>query len=373
MKVLLLSCNTGQGHNSAAKAIKDYFEKHGVKCDIKDALAYWSEKSSKIISSGHVYIYRNLPKLFGIGYKFEENHPAKGDKSSFMYNLVTRGCKALKADLDESDYSAVVCTHIFPAMMLTKIKKKWGLDIPTYSVATDYTCCPGTSETDVDYYFIPHADLTDEFIAAGIPKAKLVDSGIPVNPIFYKKSSRAYAKGFLNLPEDKKIALIMCGSMGCGPIKQFVEMLPEMLPENAHLVVICGSNRRLYKSLNKHEHSNVSIIGYTTRISYYMDAASVILTKPGGLSSTEAAVKHLPMIFINAVPGCETRNFDFFLSRGFADSSPEISDLAELLCDYLRDESKTSNMEKKLKDNFGKFAAMEIYNCVCGVKEQPVK
>ena len=82
MRFLILSCNTGEGHNSAAKAVKEYFESFGDECDIKDALAFWSPEKSKIISKGHVFIYRKMPKLFGVSYRYEENHPPKeGDES----------------------------------------------------------------------------------------------------------------------------------------------------------------------------------------------------------------------------------------------------------------------------------------------------
>ena len=365
MNVLILSCNTGQGHNSAAKAIKDYFESRGVTCSIKDALAFWSPVNSDIISKGHIFIYRNMPKLFGIGYKFEENHPPKDDETSIMYDLVTKGCRELTIELKESDYDAVICTHIFSAMMMTKIRKSGLIDIPCYLVATDYTCSPGAGETDVDGYFIPRSDLADEFSDLGIDRKVMIASGIPVNPKFFIRNSSEYAKGMLKLPENKKIVLLMCGSMGCGPIRQLCEILPKVMPDNSHLVAVCGYNRRLYHSLVKEENPNVTVVGYTSRMPIYMDAASIILTKPGGLSSTEAAVKHLPMIFIDAVPGCETRNLNYFISHGFADTAQGAKALAGLVCDYLNDDKKTEKIKNRLKENFNTCAAEEIYNVVC--------
>ena len=365
MNILILSCNTGQGHNSAAKAIKDYFESLGISCDIKDALAYWSEKNSKIISKGHIFIYRNLHKLFGIGYKFEENHPPRDDDTSIMYDLVTKGCRELTIDIKSSDYSYIICTHVFSAMMMTKIRRSGLCDLPTFLTATDYTCSPGVGETEVDGYFIPHADLLGEFLSAGINKSKIIPSGIPVNPKFYDKNSKEYARGMLKLPENKKTVLLMCGSMGCGPIKQLAELLPKVMPQNTHLIAICGSNRRLYTSLIKEQNPNITVVGYTSRVPIYMDAADIILTKPGGLSSTEAAVKHLPMIFIDAVPGCETRNLDFFISHKFADTAQGAKALISLTCDYLKDSKKITDMKNRLADNFNDNAAKIIYNHIC--------
>ena len=118
MRFLILSCNTGEGHNSAAKAVKEYFESFGDECDIKDALAFWSPEKSKIISKGHVFIYRKMPKLFGVSYRYEENHPPKEGDESLIYELVIKGCDSLEEFLAGSSYEAVLCTHVFSAMMI---------------------------------------------------------------------------------------------------------------------------------------------------------------------------------------------------------------------------------------------------------------
>ena len=365
MRLIILSCNTGEGHNSAAKAIKERFEKSGHECVIKDALAYWSPEKSKLISKGHVFIYRRLPKLFGISYNFEENHPPKDGDQSLMYDLVIKGCDSLYEDLMSCGYDKIICTHVFPSMMVTELKKRKNLDIPSYFVATDYTCSPGVSQTNMDGYFIPNKKLISEFSLCGLDEKRLIPTGIPVLNKFYGRTEKEKAKHTLGLPENKRVVLLMCGSMGCGPIKNLTEYLPMQIPEDSVLVVICGNNRKLHSSLLKQEPSeNVRIIGYTTRISLYMDAAEFILTKPGGLSSTEAATKGLPMIFIDAVPGCETRNIDFFLKYGFADMRESVIEICDLVCDFLENPDLTQKMSAALKAEFSENAAEKIYNFV---------
>lgn len=353
LRILILSCNTGEGHNSAAFAVADSFEKNNVECIVKDALAFWSPEKSKIISKGHVFLYRRMPKFFGMSYRFEENHPAKEGEESLMYDLVTKGCKALKAHLDSEKYSAVLCTHVFSAMMITEIKKKFGLDIKSYFISTDYTCTPGVSETRLDVYFLPHRLLAEEFYKNGIKADTLVPAGIPVRRDFYTKIDKKAARKKIGIPEAEKMVLLTCGSMGCGPIKKLAQLLSLQLSSDTVLTVICGSNRRLYKSLIKLNLSeNIRIVGYTKRMSVYMDAADIILTKPGGLSSTEAAAKKLPMIFINAVPGCETRNLEFFVTNGFAEHRDSLEELAMLVCDYSSDIEKINMKSQKLHSEF---------------------
>ena len=361
LRLLILSCNTGEGHNSAARALKGCFEAQNISCEIRDALAFWSPEKSKIISKGHVFIYRKMPKLFGVSYRFEENHPPKKGDDSLIYELVIKGCDSLREYLSENKYDAIICTHVFSAMMVTELKKRSKCSVKSYFIATDYTCSPGVNQTALDRYFIPHKKLIPEFMDNGLPESKLIPSGIPVRMDFYKKTDPDKAKDLLSLPRNKKIVLLMSGSMGCGPIKTLAEYLPQQIPSDSLLAVICGNNRRLYKALTKYPlPDNMRVLGFTSRMPLYMDAADLILTKPGGLSSTEAAVKALPMLFIDAVPGCETRNFEFFIKNGFADMRDSVLGLCDAVCELLENEEKLKKMSKNLKSEFSGCAVQSI-------------
>ncbi len=361
-KYLILSCNTGEGHNSAAASIKEYFEQKGLFCEIKDALSFWSPEKSKIISKGHVFIYRKLPTLFGMGYRLlEGKKPPKEGSDSIMYDLVTHGCEELLSFLRCNDFEAVICTHLFSAFMMTELKKSRLCSLPFYFVLTDYTCYPGIKEADCDAMFIPHPALKDDFMAIGIPESTIVPTGIPIRPSFYDKQSKAKAKTALKLNPDKRIVLLTSGSMGCGPIKSLADMLCERMPSDVQLVTICGSNKRLYNSLSKDTPENLTVVGYTTEMSLYMDAADLILTKAGGLSSTEAAIKSLPLVFINAVPGCETRNRDFFVSRGLAETADKEKELVDIVCACLSDPERLNRVRERLKSDFDFCAVEEIY------------
>lgn len=133
------------------------------------------------------------------------------------------------------------------------------------------------------------------------------------------------------------LALVMCGSMGAGPMHKIVRKLTADMPENGRVVAICGRNERLLETLSEEKDPRLTALGYTTNVDEYMDAADFIITKPGGLSSTEAANKHLPMVFINAVGGCEGRNFDFFLKSGFAVGSEDADEVVTMATSLAHD------------------------------------
>ena len=361
MRVLILSCNTGGGHNSAASAIKEYFESVGVFCEIKDALAFDSQTKSDFISWGHVFIYKRIPRLFGAGYKFIENHPPKPGNNSVIYDIVRKDAESLHDYLMETGYDIIVSTHIFASMILTEVRKKYLTNFKTYFVATDYTCSPGVDEIDADAFFIPHQSLISEFTGNGLPEGKLIASGIPVRHSFYEHVDAVSARRELGLPTDKRVVLMMCGSMGCGPLRELAFSLAGNIPCDTVLVVICGNNEKLYEKFKKfRDIPNVFVVGFTRKISLYMDAASVILTKPGGLSSTEAATKGLPMVLIDAVPGCESKNMEFFIQNGFAVTEETMERLTAQVNLLLADSAKAEKLSLALRGSFAEYAAEKI-------------
>jgi processive 1,2-diacylglycerol beta-glucosyltransferase len=374
MKVLILSCNTGEGHNSAARAIKEYFESQGVSCDIRDALAFLSEEASRLISKGHVFIYKNAPLLFGKSYQFTEKRPSKEADDSLIYDIMKLGAQNLFTLLRQKEYDTVISVHIFATHMLTRIRKEYNPSIRMYFVATDYCMAPGLEVADVDAAFIPHPLLIDAFAASGIERNRLIPTGIPVHPIFYQHTEKERAKELLGLPTDKRIVLIMGGSMGAGPIKTLTKNLTQRVPEDTLLIVICGNNRRLKKTLEKIEHEgNLRVVGYTKQVCLFMDAAEMLITKPGGLSSTEGATKRLPMIFVNAVPGCESYNLDFFVERGIADSGRTPAELTEKVLTYLAHPEKGEALRQAMAREFPGCAVQAMFEYVSGVKAESLQ
>ncbi len=363
MKILILSCNTGGGHNSAAGAMREYFDAVGVECEVRDALAFKSERKSRLISKGHVFVYKNAPRLFGAGYRYMEQHPPRDGQTSVMYDLVKSGAENLYAYLTEKRFDLILSTHLFASIIVTEMKKKFPVSLRDYLITTDYTCYPGVREVTVDRIFIPHRNLIAEYESCGIARDRLVPTGIPVKASFYERDMHARQK--LGLPEDRRMILMMCGSMGCGPLPELAQRISQALPKDGMLAVICGSNGRLYEKFQKSIHSErVSVIGFTDRVSLYMDAADVILTKPGGLSATEAATKGVPMVLIDAMRGCETKNMAFFTENGFASTADSVQGLADAALSLLENGERRAEMIARQRSAFMQSAAQKIGKCI---------
>jgi len=357
MRILLLSANTGEGHNATARALMEVLESQEITCDLRDALACLSPRFSKYICAWHVRLYKHAPKLFDVGYRAMERTADPEDPTP-LYEILRFGTGKLCDILMTGDYDGVICTHPFSAMMMTYLRRSFSMQIPCFFVATDYTCSPTVEQCDVDGYFIPHEELSEEFVRAGLQRERLIPCGIPVRQAFYGKQEKLQARQALALAEDAFVVLLMCGSMGCGPIGRIATELSAQMPGKTAVVAICGNNEKLYESLQ--ELPQLRAVGYTTQVSLYMDAADMIVTKPGGLSATEAANKHLPMVLINTVGGCESRNFDFFLSRGFAVGSTQAEEAVALAIALAQNETARQKMVKGLEWAFHQNSARVI-------------
>lgn len=367
MRVLILSCDTGGGHNSCAFAIQQVFSEKGICCDTADALVFVSDRFSKFMSKGHTAMYRSVPGLFRFGYGFAEKHRSLLEEKAAAYKLLTSGTEELCAFLQKGGYDTVICTHVFSGMLMQQMLEEYPMDIKTAFVATDYTCSPGAPKKGMDYYFIPAASLTEEFVVKGVPKEKIVPVGIPVRKEFYISGDKNEAKRKLGILPGNSHLLMMCGSMGCGPIKRLAELIGEQMNEDAELSVICGTNEKLRKELAEKfsENPNIHIRGFIKNINEFMDSADLYITKPGGLSSSEAAVKRLPMVLIDAVAGCEKFNLEFFVSLGGAVTAETPEELAKTCLNLLCDETKRKTMSETLESAVSGNAAKTICNIIC--------
>lgn len=319
MNVLILSCNTGEGHNSAGKAVKEYIESQGDTAEFRDMMLLGGKGTSQAVGGAYVNVVKHCPFFFGLLYRLGRLISSSKRKSPVYFACSLLG-KQLKKYLDEHAFDVIVTPHLYPAETLTWMKRKGMLSQKTVAIATDYTSIPFWEETECDYYIIPHEDLADEFAGRGIPREKLLPWGIPVRKGFEEKHNRKELRRRYGLPEDGLIYLVMGGSMGFGKIQIFVRELARRLKETEQIVVICGNNQKLETVLRREleENEKVHILGFTEQVAEYMAACDVIFTKPGGLSSTEAAISRIPIVHTNPIPGCENCNLEFFQSRGMS-------------------------------------------------------
>ncbi len=360
--VIVLSCNTGQGHNSCAEAVREYLEEKNISCRICDSLSFISPAFSAFLSWGHSFMYRHIPGLFRWGYGFNEKHRGMLKRNSLFYRVLTSGAGRLARFILDGGYDTVICTHVFPALAVSKAMSRTPMPVRTAYVATDYTCSPGTESSSLDHYFIPCKPLLEEF-QTRLPSGRIAATGIPVRGVFWRGCGKEEAREKLHIGKESRHLLMMCGSMGCGPIVKLLRRLTGQTDGGLEVTVICGTNQRLREKLQRrygHDRA-VHIVGYTEDVSLYMDSADLYLTKPGGISVTEAAARNLPMAFINPVSGCEDYNMNFFVQMGAAVSDTSVERLAEKCLQLLFSGEQLGQMRRALEEYGQPNGAALIY------------
>lgn len=318
MRTLILSCNTGGGHNTAAKAIKEIFDEGNDYCEIKDALSFGGQFASDLVCDSYIEIVKKTPKLFGEMYKMSGKlgaYNAASEKIRSPVYLVNKiYADALEEYIIQNQFDAVICTHIFPSEAMSHLKKRHNMKVPFYFVATDYYCCPMCEEIIPSLIFTPHKDTEFTYTDKGISPSLILSSGIPVSQKFIRQTDKDILRKEQGFSKEDKIFLLMGGSMGFGDTVDIARYIFENTGSDARIIAVTGSNKELYSNFEQEfkDEKRLVLLGFTDKIPQYMGLSDILITKPGGLSSTEALVKGIPIVHTSPIPGCESENVKFF-------------------------------------------------------------
>ncbi|MBR4949971.1 MAG: glycosyl transferase [Clostridia bacterium] len=361
MKVLILSCTTGQGYNEAGQAIYEGLKKRKIDCDFEDGLSFADEKAPRAVGSAYNLITTYIPKILGAIYKLGEFLSFKKIKSP-VYKANEKYKEELYNFIIDNGYDMVITTHLFPAQALSSLKEEKRINTHCVGIVADYAPAPLWEETHLDAYIIAHKDIASDFISKGIPEEKLFPLGIPVKSDFLEKTDKLTAREILEIEQDKPMYLIMTGSMGYGNIGSLIVSILNNYKNKVNIVVMGGINKRMKSSLRSRfaRQKNVYIKGYSKRIPLYMDACDVLFTKPGAQTSTEAAIKNIPIILTEEIPGVEAKNAEFFKEKGLAFYDTDISNQLSAAAKLIRNEQARNEMLEAQQREINKNAAEDI-------------
>ena len=361
MDALILSCGTGGGHNAAGQAILEILQRRGHHAVMFNPYGMKGRRLAGRIDKAYLSVAKSAPHVFGAVYALG-NEIRKWPGRSPVYHVNHALTNEMQEYLRNHPVDVVIMPHLFPAEIFTNMKCH-GMEIPkTVFVATDYVCIPFTEETECDAYIVPSRELIRDFADRGIPREKIFPLGIPTRSSFAENLSKEEAKRRLMLALDKKYILVAGGSMGGGTIEKVIQRLMEelhRLPDTG-LLVVCGSNEKLYHRFFQKQNERVRVIGFTKELWLYMKAADVFVTKPGGLSSTEAAVSRIPIVHAGAIPGCESYNEEYFTGHGMSVTFSSGEDLVQTMEKLLYDEAAYHHMMEMQKRYVNPNAAEDI-------------
>lgn len=316
MKGLIFSITAGQGHNQTAKVMSDYLNQAGVECKYMDVYEYINPLLSESVSKIYLMSTKNIPKIYGGGYRMcEKRDSGAAHVLPKLTNtlLARRLLKLVRRECPD----VIICTHVFAALLVTYLSGHIDVHAHTIGIVTDFTIHPYWEDTCLDYYITASELLTHQGVKKGIPAEKFKPLGIPIDPKFAITRSKAEACRTLGIP-CKRTVLVMSGSMGFGNVLDEIKAL-DKLDFDYQIVTICGNNKKLKAQIDRLQlRKPIYNYGYVDNVDVFMDAADCIVTKPGGLTTSEALAKGVPMIMSNPVPGQEDRNVEFLLNAGAA-------------------------------------------------------
>jgi processive 1,2-diacylglycerol beta-glucosyltransferase len=323
-RVLVLSASAGAGHLRAAEAVEKAIRIRGAATEVQhlDVLKYTNQVFRNLYSKAYIELVNKAPEILGWLYDYMDDLKKKDDPIRAAFerlnaNPFIRYLKRYQPDV-------AICTHFLPSGIISWLKGARKVHVLNSVVVTDFDVhamwlCPHAEQ-----YFVALEETKVHLKALGVPEPLTTVSGIPIDPVFSAHKDKRAMRRKHGLEEDRFTILVSAGGFGVGPVGHLIKTLSR-LEHPARVVAICGRNEALRAELSEMvrsfpHHSRVAftLLGFTTEMDEFMTAADLFVGKPGGLTTSEALAKGLPMVVINPIPGQEERNSDHLLEEGVA-------------------------------------------------------
>ena len=372
-KVIIFYASYGGGHLSAARSIKENMETNYEDIDVKliDCMEYVNKTVNKITTKAYSEMAKKAPKTWGRVYWKSQKGPLAQISTTSNKILSIKLYKLLK----DFEPNLIVSTHPFGSQMCAYLKKHGKLNAKIATVMTDYA--PHDQwlvfNKYVDYYFVSHDGMKKELHEKGIPNEKIFATGIPLsNKFLLKYDKPTILKSFCLSPDKKTVLFFGGGEFGLGKtqtfkiFKSFVEC-----PENIQIVAISGKNQKmkeafenLVESLNKKD--SVKILEYTNQVPELMSISDLVVTKPGGLTTTESLASGLPIVVINPIPGQEEEDASYLEKNKVAIWLKKDDNVEAILKDLFSNPEKMQEMKIRARLLAKKNSTKDICKILLG-------
>ena len=352
-KILIFYASFGGGHLSAAKSIEKYLQKsyNNITVELIDCMKYVNKTIEKISTSAYKEMAKKAPWAWGKIYEGSQKGPLahiSSKANSFM------AIKLLKL-LREKNPDIVISTHPFGSQMCSYLKRKGKVNFKIATIMTDFKShdqwLVGADYTD--FFFVSNTDMQKELMKKNIEENKIIVTGIPVREEFLIQHNKEQILADLDFTTAKKTILFFGGGefgLGKDMTLNVFECLLSKCPET-QIIAISGRNevmKNKFESLVEQylRNQDVRIFEFTDKVAEYMSIANLVVTKPGGLTSSESLVSHLPMVLINPIPGQEEENAEFLESKKVAKWIKKDDDINFILNILVNDETILNNMRE---------------------------
>jgi processive 1,2-diacylglycerol beta-glucosyltransferase len=334
MKVLIATVTAGGGHLAAAAALQEAWKTRRPEDTVEtwDLMQFFSAVHRRVYTQGYVKFVERAPELWGMVFK-KTDDPQLARKLSRVRHLFgspsrQRFAKKLAAYAPD----VVLCTHYLPLETLARCE---GSKPFAASVVTDFEAHALWMDDCVDLYCVAHPVTANRLLARGAAPGRIAATGIPISSRFSLPVDEVAVRRKMGLRDDLPIMLILSGGFGMGPVEEILAALDAAAGEFQTLVVT-GRNEELRRELAiKDRQHPCRVLGFSSNMHELMSISSLIVTKPGGLTTCEALAKGKPLVIVNPIPGQEAANSDFLLEQGAGIKVNRVEDLAYRLPELL--------------------------------------
>jgi processive 1,2-diacylglycerol beta-glucosyltransferase len=366
--VLFLSASVGEGHTAAAQAVSSALLERmpAAKCEVVDSYRYASNVFHRVASNGYIGIVKLLPQL----YKFAYDQAERATKiSAFKTWLHRYTALNLHQFVTELQPDVVVCTHAFPCGVMAEYKREFADAPPVVGIVTDFVVHPFWIHRNIDRYAVATAAMRQTLVSRGVTPSRVVVTGIPIDCRFAEATTKRRARQLIGVVPDVTTLLLMGGGLGIGPLENAMLAI-DRLEAHVQTVVVVGKNKNLEKRLKdvaKTLHHRVKVAGFVENVYDYMRAADILVSKPGGLTSSEALVTELPIIMLRPLPGQEERNTRYLEERGVGIRVERSRELTEALERLLKSPAALEKMRHSASGLAHPEAAQSVASMIEGL------
>ena len=369
-KIIIFYASYGGGHLSAAKSLEYYLKNNyeNVSIELIDCMKYINKTVEKVTTTAYKEMAKKAPWAWGKLYSDSQKGP--------LAHISTRANSFMAIKLlhllHQKNPDIIISTHPFGSQMCTYLKRKGKLSTKIATILTDFKSHDqwliGAEQTDL--FFVANDDMKNELLEKNIEEEKIHVTGIPIKHNFLIDYNRQEILDELKFSEDKKTVLFFGGGefgLGKSMTLKVFECLIKNFPQ-IQIIAISGKNENMNNHFKKMVEENnrkndVKIFEYTDKIAEFMSISTVVISKSGGLTSSESLACHVPMIIINPIPGQEEENADYLESKRVAKWQKK-GDNVKYILDLLLN---NDNILNSMKENTKLIAKPNAANDICKI------
>ncbi|MFP4456619.1 MAG: MGDG synthase family glycosyltransferase [Clostridia bacterium] len=360
MKVLFFSSTMGIGHDQVAKTLASEFQSTSkdIEVQILDIVKTISPFLSRVMLESYIRLLKHAPSVWGLLHdQFSEPKEAS-DTLEFINNFLAQ---EVKERIQHFNPDLIVNTYALGSTIVGLLRRQKKISMPSATVITDYNLHSYWIDKNINKFYVASYFLKDILIDYGLKEDAIQPFGLPVRKTFLDAKER----NILNLKkelslEDKPTLLFMGGGLGLGDLLKIIKQADKHL-ENTQMILACGKNEDLKQKAGKMKLENTLVtLPYIENIAQYMQCSDIIVTKPGGITVTEAMILEKPLALISPIPGQESHNQSYLLNQGVAISLPTNKYAGIILSNLLKDDERLRIMSRLESRLVNQNAAKDI-------------